>query len=146
MRSAVGTRRPWYPFHVSGGREVRALTPILVRMLEGRVGSTAMMQLLATSSSVALDRVYPFQNSYLTYFAPATGQISRPCPGRAGILEFVYQSDPCVEPLPFEAGIIDPLDMAQRSLSAIWLEFSRTITAAFGRRGAVLRREILGKH
>jgi Sulfotransferase family len=108
--------------------EVRTLTPVLVRLLEGRVGSTTMMQLLATSSAVALDKVYPFQNSYLSYFGRLAAQISRPSlPGR-NILDFIYQGDDeSIEPLPFAPGIIEPVEFAQRSLSAIWLEFSRSV-------------------
>jgi hypothetical protein len=104
------------------------LTPVLVRLLEGRVGSTTLMQLLATSPAVALDRVYPFQNSYLSYFGRLTGQICRPRAADRSILDFLYKGDDeAVEPLPFEAGIIDPHEMSQRSLLAIWREFSRSV-------------------
>jgi Sulfotransferase family len=44
------------------------LTPILVAGV-GRSGTTAVMSLLATDTRVALDRVYPFENRYLTYLA-----------------------------------------------------------------------------
>ncbi len=107
--------------------EGRGLTPILVRMLEGRVGSTAMLQLLGTSSAVAFDRVYPFQNGYLTYFVRLTNQISRQNPTGQELVEFIYRSDVNIEPLPFQAGVIDPVDMARRSLSAIWQEFSSSV-------------------
>ncbi len=107
--------------------EGRGLTPILVRMLEGRVGSTAMLQLLGTSSVVAFDRVYPFQNGYLTYFVRLTNQISRQNPTGQELVEFIYRSDVNIEPLPFQAGVIDPVDMARRSLSAIWQEFSSSV-------------------
>jgi sulfotransferase family protein len=43
------------------------LTPILVESPTGRCGTTLMMQLLGTSSSVAFDRVYPFEIRYLSY-------------------------------------------------------------------------------
>ena len=42
--------------------------PILVAGY-GRVGSTALMALLATDERVAFDRRYPFENRYLTYVA-----------------------------------------------------------------------------
>lgn len=42
--------------------------PILVSC-QGRSGSTALMALLASSPKVALDRLYPFENRYLTYLA-----------------------------------------------------------------------------
>jgi len=107
--------------------EGTGLTPILVRMLEGRVGSTAMLQLLGTSSAVAFDRVYPFQNGYLTYFVRLTNQISRQNPTGQALVDFIYRSDVNIEPLPFQAGMIDPVDMARRALSAIWQEFSSSV-------------------
>lgn len=42
------------------------LKPILVSG-GGRSGSTGLMELLASSHEVALDRTYPFENRYLTY-------------------------------------------------------------------------------
>ena len=47
---------------------IRVLTPIFVAG-QGRCGTTAVMSLLATDSRVAVDRVYPFENRYLTYLA-----------------------------------------------------------------------------
>src|SRR5438045_1003360 len=44
------------------------LTPILVAG-SGRSGTTMLMALLGTDPRVAFDRVYPFENRYLTYLA-----------------------------------------------------------------------------
>jgi len=44
------------------------LTPILVAGY-GRSGTTAIMQLLLGDPRVAADRLYPFENRYLTYTA-----------------------------------------------------------------------------
>jgi hypothetical protein len=52
------------------------LVPILVRMMDARVGSTAMMQLLSTAPEVAMDRRYRYEHSYLTYFVRLMGQIT----------------------------------------------------------------------
>src|SRR5262245_6681528 len=46
----------------------KALTPILVAG-SGRSGTTMLMELLGTDPRVAFDRVYPFENRYLSYFA-----------------------------------------------------------------------------
>jgi hypothetical protein len=50
------------------------LEPILVRLSWGRVGSTFLMQLLATSAEISFDRIYPFENmclaSLLHYLEP----------------------------------------------------------------------------
>ena len=112
---------------VNGQGRAGLLTPVLVRMLEGRVGSTAMMQLLASSPEVALDRAYPFHNSYLTYFVHLTGLVSGQQPTDQGIVELVYQGDRRLGPLPFQAGIVDAQEMASRSLSAIWATFSQQV-------------------
>jgi len=108
-------------------RGAAPLTPVLVRMLEGRVGSTAIMQLLASSAEVALDRAYPFQNSYLTYFVRLTGQIARPLPTREGVVEVVYQTDQRLPPLPFGAQMFNPEVMATETLAAVWAAFSKQV-------------------
>ena len=59
------------------------LEAVLVRGLSGRVGSTLLMQLLATSPEISFDRVYPFENRYLAglvhYLEPLRGSsISTP--------------------------------------------------------------------
>lgn len=45
-----------------------SLTPILLRQMGGRAGTTLVMQLLATSPLIAFDRVYPFERRYFLYF------------------------------------------------------------------------------
>lgn len=109
--------------HRSGG----LLTPILVRMLDARVGSTALMRLLASSAEIAMDRDYPYHNSFLTYFARLSRQISHPVPSDPAVLSFVYNVDATVEPLPFETGLIEPAELGRRALRAIWSEFSELV-------------------
>ena len=48
---------------------------------------------VGTSSAVAFDRVYPFQNGYLTYFVRLTNQISRQNPTGQALVDFIYRSD-----------------------------------------------------
>ena len=54
------------------------LTPVLLSLISGRCGSTLMMQLLATSPEVAMDRVAPYENNYLTYLNTLAGHIALP--------------------------------------------------------------------
>ena len=92
-RSAGGHDVRLLPFlGVNGQGRAGLLTPVLVRMLEGRVGSTAMMELLASSPEVALDRTYPFHNSYLTYFVHLAGLVSGQQPTEEGIVCLLYTS------------------------------------------------------
>ena len=53
------------------------LTPILVRLVTGRSGSTLFMQLLGTSDEIVFNREYPFESFFLNYLANSTlqGQI-----------------------------------------------------------------------
>jgi hypothetical protein len=54
-----------------------SLTPILVAGT-GRSGTTMLMALLGTDARVAFDRVYPFENRYLTYYAKFAFLSGRP--------------------------------------------------------------------
>jgi len=55
------------------------LTPILVAGY-GRSGTTAIMQLLLGDPRVAADRLYPFENRYLTYTAKLSRLAGVPSP------------------------------------------------------------------
>ena len=103
------------------------LTPVLVRMLQGRVGSTATMRLLATSPEVAFERTYPFEHSYLSYLTLLTRQIALPRDEADATINLVYHESTQVGPLPFEASIFDPQELAHRSLVAIWAEFTHCV-------------------
>jgi hypothetical protein len=102
---------------------------VLVRMLEGRVGSTLLMQLLGTSPEIAFEHSYPFENSYLTYLVRLTGRIaassSKDRTSAQLMHEFVYGDPTYVGPLPFHAQTIDTQAFALASLTAVWHEFSR---------------------
>ena len=98
------------------------LTPVLIRMLEGRVGSTLMMQLLATSPEVAFERVYPFEHSYLTYLVRLAAQVVH-VPGAMDLNQMLYEADHRLGPLPFEAGIIDGPRFQVNALRAMWSAF-----------------------
>jgi sulfotransferase family protein len=105
------------------------LRPILVRLLEGRVGSTLVMQLLGTSDDVQFDRVYPYENSYLTYFTRLVGQISAARAPDATMIEFLYGDPTRVGPLPFAPEHLSRDDLARESLRSVWQAFSNTLRA-----------------
>jgi sulfotransferase family protein len=122
------------PVSVSGqmpGSET--VTPVLVRLLEGRVGSVLLMQLLGTSSDVALDRTYPYESSYLSYLARLACQLELP-PAPTWILDDLVYGDPTITgPLPFESCLVDREVLARRSLRALWTVFSESVRAKAGR-------------
>lgn len=112
--SAAGERAP-----------AALLRPVLVRMLEGRVGSTLLMKLLGTAPEVAFDRVHPFEHSYLTYLVRLTGQLAGTPPERDGMLDLLYHSGPAVGPLPFPAPRgLDTPRLAADTLAGAWRGFS----------------------
>lgn len=102
----------------------RGLIPVLVRMLDARVGSTVIMRLLATSPAVALDRAYPYQNSYLTYLAQLTAQISERRHDDSQLVDFVYQRHVAIGPLPFVPMVATPDELSRLALGAVWAAFS----------------------
>jgi hypothetical protein len=102
------------------------LTPILVRLLEGRVGSTMLMQLLGTSPMIDFDRVYPFENSYLTYLVRLAGQMAQPFSPAWRMVDLLYGDEPRLGPLPFDPVDIDPGELARQSLGGLWSAFSCT--------------------
>jgi hypothetical protein len=99
-------------------------------MLEGRVGSTLVMQLLATSLAVALDRVYPYENSYLTYFVRLVGQMVQPSSPSYKLVDVLYGGEARLGPLPFETRSIQRDALGRDALAGLWEGFSRTVGAA----------------
>ncbi len=105
------------------------LRPVLVRLLEGRVGSTLVMQLLGTAPEIMFDRVYPFENSYLTYLTRLVGQIAAPRPEGTDMIQFLYGDTARVGPLPFPAEQLACDAFARDSLRSVWQAFSRAMQA-----------------
>jgi hypothetical protein len=99
--------------------------PVVIRMLEGRTGSTLLMQLLATSPAIACDRVPPFEHSYLTYFQRVSDAISRRAAGVHSMEEMVY--DHAVAGFPFDPLMLDGEDFSPAVLSSLWEVFTRRL-------------------
>jgi hypothetical protein len=105
------------------------LTPVLIRMMEGRVGSTLLMQLLGTSPEVAFDRTYPFENSYLTYFVKLMGQTASPAPDGWTMEQLLY-GDARLAGFPFTTESIDRAAFAGHGLAALWQAFTQSVAEA----------------
>jgi hypothetical protein len=103
-----------------------------IRLPEGRVGSTLLMRLIASSPNVALDRRYPYgEFRYLSYCAKAASYISRPLrpdldPGVTAL--FFGESDE-FGPLPFDPQILDRYGLEVPVLGHLWEAFSSAILA-----------------
>jgi Sulfotransferase family len=110
--------------------EGASLRPIIVRLLDGRVGSTFMMQMLATSPEIALDRVHPYENSYLTYFVRVVDQMVQPRPPEWRLSVLLYGDPERIGPLPFDLQELHRPDLARESLAGLWSGFSRAMREA----------------
>jgi hypothetical protein len=78
----------------------QALIPILLAA-EGRSGTTALMALLGTDPRVAFDRVYPYENRYLTWLAKAAQIVGRPVNSEVFIAEQLFElADDRLGPMP----------------------------------------------
>ncbi len=81
------------------------LKPIVLQMPEGRVGSTLLMQLLATDKRIAFDRSYPFEIRHMTLMADLCRQM--PPPG---------------------TNIVDEHDFRIESIREMWKVFSEQVS------------------
>jgi hypothetical protein len=112
------------------GESREGLTALLVRFASGRVGSTLLMQLLATSADVVLDRVYPFENAYLAYFVHVAEQLGRTYdPARDHSIHTLVAdlSSGATElggPLPFQPSSVDRRVLKRLTLRRLWDAFS----------------------
>jgi hypothetical protein len=101
-----------------------ALTPILVAS-SGRSGTTALMSLLGTDPHVAFDRVYPFENRYLTYYAKFAVVASRCVPAYPEPLDAMMDFDgntlgPPPWPVEPPAGVTFATPSTPELLRGLW--------------------------
>lgn len=136
-------RRPAPP--ASGGTaDGVPLTPILLRGLWGRVGSTLLMQLLATSSAIAFDRVYPFEDRVLSHLLHLAAPLADRQPTAAGRwwmedADRLWWMDPAAlrfspqgDPLPFPSLDVDRAELHRRAVRQLWQAYSDTARATHG--------------
>ena len=101
-----------------------ALMPVVgLRLLEGRVGSTLLMNLLASSPEVVCDRRYPAgEYRYLSYCARVSTWMGTPFdPDRdVGVTEMLFGPDDRAGPLPWHAESLSVEVLRRRSLRGLW--------------------------
>jgi len=115
------------------------LMPVVgLRPLEGRVGSTLLMQLLASAPEVVCDRRYPVgEYRYLSYCVRVATRMGTPFdPERdVGVTEMLFGSSDRSGPLPWQADALSVETLGPRALRALW----RACSAGFRERAPLSR-------
>lgn len=111
-----------------------SLVPVLVKPMEGRTGSTLLMNLLGTSKDIAFDRVYPFEHRYLTYLARLVTAAGEPfdADGDWDVGELLEGRPDRIGPIPFVPRSLDPSDLRRRLTRHAWAAFSESVLAFSG--------------
>jgi hypothetical protein len=113
---------------VAMAHDERGLMPVIgLRLLEGRVGSTLLMQLLASAPEVVCDRRYPTgEYRYLSYCVRVAGWMGTPFdPERdVGVTEMLFGPADRGGPLPWHAESLSVERLGPRVLQALWRECS----------------------
>ena len=106
------------------GTESAELMPVVgLRLLEGRVGSTLLMRLLASAPEVVCDRRYPVgEYRYLSYCARLATWMGTPFdPDRdVGVTELLFGPIDRGGPLPWDAESLSVEVLGHRALRALW--------------------------
>ena len=108
------------------------LSAVGLRAVEGRVGSTLLMQLLASSPEVVLDRRYPHgEYRYLSYCVRAASFLTAPWRPDIdpGVTELFFGEEGRFGPLPFDPGSLDRADLELRVRSQLWSAFGASMLA-----------------
>lgn len=102
-----------------------------VRPAEGRVGSTLLMQLLATSPVVVFDRRYPCEYRFLSYFARLADQMTERFDENRhlGVTPFFFGPRPSWGPVPFQSDLIDVRQLAGPLLRSMWMTWTAQVLA-----------------
>ncbi len=106
------------------------LPVVAVRLLDGRVGSTLLMQLLATSEQVALERRYPEgELRYLSYCLRVAEWVATPWDPTAhpGVTELLFGPADRGGPIPFTPSLVDPSRLAPSMLAGMWAAMSEEL-------------------
>jgi hypothetical protein len=108
------------------------LSAVGLRAVEGRVGSTLLMRLLASSPDVVLDRRYPHgEYRYLSYCVRAASFLTAPWRPDVdpGVTELFFGEEGRFGPLPFEPESLDRADLERRVRSQLWTAFGASLLA-----------------
>lgn len=105
------------------------VTPVLLRSF-GRSGSTFMMQLLGSHENVLFERVYPFENRYLTYLArvAALTGMQPDNDSEWNHDRLMHHNVKRVGPLPYQnISVFDKSSMPKTVFSPLWDGFSKSL-------------------
>jgi hypothetical protein len=122
------------------------MLPVLgVRVLDGRVGSTLFLNLLATSSEVAMERRHPAgERRYASWCVRAAAQMTEPWDDarHPGLTPWFFDEPPPVGPLPWTPQALDLEHLRVEAVRGLWSACSAALVAA--RPGAARVCEWLG--
>jgi hypothetical protein len=102
---------------------VNPLPVIAVRLLDGRVGSTLLLQLLATSDEVVLERRYPEgELRYLSYCIRMAEWAATPWEPMVhpGVTELMFGPAERGGPIPFAPTLVSPSLLGPLMLTGMW--------------------------
>jgi hypothetical protein len=102
---------------------VNPLPVIAVRLLDGRVGSTLLLQLLGTSDEVVLERRYPEgELRYLSYCIRMAEWAATPWEPtlHPGVTELMFGPVERGGPIPFTPTLVDPTRLGPLMLTGMW--------------------------
>jgi hypothetical protein len=104
----------------------RELSIIGVRLPEGRVGSTLLMQLLATSPEVVFDTRYPAEYRFASYFARMAQAMTEPFDPEKhlGVTPFFFGPTPGWGPVPFASDVVDVAALGPPLVRSMWRTWS----------------------
>ena len=100
-----------------------------LRLLDGRTGSTLLMQLLGTAPEIAFDRRYPAEYRWASYFARMAAQITAPFDEdvHLGVTPFFFGDRPAWGPVPFHSEVVDVRSLRAPILRALWVAWSAEV-------------------
>ena len=99
------------------------LPVIAVRLLDGRVGSTLLMQLLGTSTEIAMEREYPAgERRHLSYCLRVADWVSSPWNPAVhpDATDFFFGPPDRGGPIPFSPSLVDIDRLAPSLLNGMW--------------------------
>lgn len=108
---------------------VALLEPVLVRIIEGRSGSTALMHLLSTSSQIYQARVYPYELQYCSYLSKLLAPLSPSFPRllSPNMRDLLEGDVNRIGPMPFEFSDLDTNTLYLSTLRHAWLAFPESV-------------------
>lgn len=100
-----------------------------LRLLNGRVGSTLVMQLLATSPAIVFDRVYPYgEYRYLSYCLRTAARIAQPHDPAIDRVTPFFFGPITMGPIPWEPTSLTRSQLGPACAASLWSAFSAEMT------------------